>query len=96
MITIHAFPAERPPTDRAAAIASVPYDVISTNEAKELAEGNSQSFLHVIRPEIDLEPGINPYSDQVYEMARTNLDRFREEGLLLEDEQPGIYLYRLG
>ena len=96
MITIHAFSAERPPTDRAERIASVPYDVISTDEARVLADGNSESFLHVIRPEIDLENDIDPYSDQVYDMARSNLDRFRKEGLLEKDEQPGIYLYRLG
>ena len=96
MITIYPFAAERPPADHAYKIASVPYDVISTDEAKKLADGNSESFLHVIRPEIDLEPDTDPYSDQVYEMGKTNLDRFREQGLLVKDDEPGIYLYRLG
>ena len=50
MITIHAFAAERPPADHASRIASVPYDVISTDEARVLADGNVESFLHVIRP----------------------------------------------
>ena len=95
MIKIHAFAAERPPTDRASKIASVPYDVVSTEEARALAEGNPDSFLHVIRPEIDLEPGIDPYSAAVYEAGRDHLEEFRSRGLLVEDEQPGIYLYRL-
>ena len=96
MITIHAFAAERPPADHASRIASVPYDVISADEARVLAEGNVESFLHVIRPEIDLPTDTDPYSDEVYEMGRMNLDRFREQGLLAEDDRPGIYLYRLG
>ena len=96
MITIHAFPAERPPASEAEKIASVPYDVISTDEARTLAEGNPDSFLHVIRPEIDLGQDIDPYSDPVYQMGKRNLDRFRDQGLLIEDDRPGIYLYRLG
>ena len=95
MIRIHAFAAERPPADRASRIASVPYDVVSTKEAKALAEGNPDSFIHVIRPEVDLEEGIDPYSEAVYEAGRAHLDEFRSRGLLIEDDQPGIYLYRL-
>jgi len=95
MIRIHPFKAEIPPTSDAGDLASVPYDVVSTSEARELAEGNPRSFLHVVRPEIELAPDADPYSDAVYGLARTNLDRFRSEGLLVEDAEPGIYLYRL-
>ncbi|MAJ46898.1 MAG: hypothetical protein CBC35_06455 [Planctomycetes bacterium TMED75] len=95
MIRIHAFAAERPPADQASRIASVPYDVISTREAKVLTGGNPDSFLHVIRPEVDLDEGIDPYSEAVYEAGRSKLDEFRSRGLLVEDDQPGIYLYRL-
>lgn len=95
MIRIHPFRAELPPSDQAARVASVPYDVVSTEEARGLAEGNEASFLHVVRPEIDLDPGVDPYGDAVYDRARTNLEDFRERGLLTADEEPGLYLYRL-
>lgn len=95
MIRIHPFAAERPPADKASSVASVPYDVVSTAEARTKAEGNEESFLHVVRPEIDLPNDVDPYSDAVYDRARANLERFRQEGLLQSDDQPGIYLYRL-
>ena len=95
MIRIHAFAAERPPAEMAAAVASVPYDVVSTAEAREKARGNEASFLHVVRPEIDLPNDTDPYSDAVYDRARANLEQFRNEGLLHADDHPGIYLYRL-
>ncbi len=95
MIKIHPFEAERPPRELSGSVASVPYDVISTNEARTLAEGNEHSFLHVVRPEIDLPVETGAYEDAVYAMARTNLDRFRESGVIARDLEPGIYLYRL-
>ena len=95
MIRIYPFQAEIPPTDDARDVASVPYDVVSTPEARALAEGNPKSFLHVVRPEIELDPDTDPYSDQVYALAHANLDRFRADGLLTEDATPGIYLYKL-
>lgn len=95
MIRIHPFAAERPPADKAARVASVPYDVVSTAEARTQAKGNPDSFLHVVRPEIDLSNDADPYSDAVYDRARENLERFRQEGLLRTEEEPGIYLYRL-
>ena len=95
MIKIHPFEAERPPAPLSGSVASVPYDVISTNEARALAAGNEHSFLHVVRPEIDLPVDTGPYSDAVYAMARTNLDRFRDSGVIVKDLEPGIYLYRL-
>jgi uncharacterized protein (DUF1015 family) len=95
MIKIHPFEAERPLHQLSEAVASVPYDVVSTDEARALALGNEHSFLHVVRPEIDLPADTGPYSDAVYAMARTNLDRLRDSGVIVKDLDPGIYLYRL-
>jgi uncharacterized protein (DUF1015 family) len=66
MARIRPFRALRPPTGRAAEVAAVPYDVVNSAEAAELARGNPWSFLHVSRPEIDLPPGTDLYSDEVY------------------------------
>jgi uncharacterized protein (DUF1015 family) len=95
MIHIHPFPAEIPGEEKAPRVASVPYDVVSTAEARLLAEGNEDSFLHVVRPEIGLGPDADPYGDAVYELARTNLESFRSRGLLDADRDSSIYLYRL-
>ena len=75
-------------------MASVPYDVVSTAEARALAEGNPTSFLHVLRPEIALLPGTNPYDDSVYDQARANLQRLLDEGTLVRDAKPRMFLYR--
>ena len=74
MAFIQPFRALRPTAETAAAVSSVPYDVVSTDEARELAAGNPLSFLHVTRSEIDLPADIDPYSPQVYEKARENFD----------------------
>ena len=95
MASIHPFRALRPAPDAAAAVSSVPYDVVSTEEARRLAAGNPLSFLHVTRSEIDLPPGADPYSPQVYAMARENLTALRERAPLVIDEIPSLYLYRL-
>jgi uncharacterized protein (DUF1015 family) len=95
MSRIRPFRALRPPVDRAAAVAAVPYDVVDTAEAAALAEGNPLSFLHVSRPEIDLPPGTDLHSDEVYAKARENLDRLVETCPLVTDEIPSLYLYRL-
>ena len=72
MATIYPFRALRPKPDFAARIAAVPYDVVNTDEARALAAGNPLSFLHVSRAEIDLDPGVDPYSDAVYQRAAAN------------------------
>jgi uncharacterized protein (DUF1015 family) len=95
MASIHPFRALRPVADTAPAVSSVPYDVVSTDEARQLAAGNSLSFLHVTRSEIDLPPGADPYSPRVYEKARDNLTALRERAPLVLDETPALYLYRL-
>lgn len=95
MAVIRPFRALRPPTDKALEVASVPYDVVNTEEARAMAAGNPLSFLHVSRPEIDLPEGTDIYSDAVYEKAAENFRRMKEEGTLEEESAPSIYLYRL-
>jgi len=95
MASIRPFRAVRPARDAAPAVSSVPYDVVSTEEARQLASGNPLSFLHVTRSEIDLPPGTDPYSSEVYARARTNLASLRAQAPLVEEEQPALYFYRL-
>jgi uncharacterized protein (DUF1015 family) len=92
---IHPFRALRPTPERVAEVASPPYDVISTEEARELASGNPLSFLHVSRPEIDLPQGTDIYSDAVYRKAAENFEQLKEACPLREEETPSLYLYRL-
>jgi uncharacterized protein (DUF1015 family) len=94
MAKIQPFPSGRPPVSLAARVASVPYDVVDTAEARALADGNPRSFLHVCRPEIDLPPGTDLYADAVYAKGRENLDRFYAEGTLLEDRERRLFVYR--
>jgi uncharacterized protein (DUF1015 family) len=94
MAKLFPFRALRPTPDAAASIAAVPYDVVNTEEARALAVGNANSFLHVSRAEIDLPPGADPYADAVYERAAQNFSALRERALVLEDE-PSVYFYRL-
>ncbi len=94
MAELRAFRALRPRSDMAARVASVPYDVVDTAEARELAEGNRYSFLHVVRPEIDLPEETGIHDDAVYEQAPRSLARLIEEGALFRDDEPALYLYR--
>src|SRR5258705_12609112 len=95
MAVIRPFRALRPARDNAAAVSSVPYDVVSTDEARQLAAANPLSFLHVTRAEIDLPAGTDPYAPQVYEKARENLASLRANAPLLVESEPCLYLYRL-
>jgi uncharacterized protein (DUF1015 family) len=90
---VKAFKAWRPVADKAAKVASVPYDVVDTRQAAALAAGNPDSFLHVVRAEIDLPAGTNPYSDEVYARAKANLQRLKDDGILQRETTPSIYLY---
>jgi uncharacterized protein (DUF1015 family) len=92
---IHPFRALRPPAERVTEVASPPYDVVNTEEARELAEGKPLSFLHVSRPEIDLPAGTDLYSDAVYGKAAENFERLTRECPLETEENPSLYLYRL-
>ena len=95
MASLHPFRALRPAPPAAASVSSVPYDVVSTDEARQLAAGNPLSFLHVTRSEIDLPPGTDPYASRVYEQARENLAALRTKAPLVVDDSPSLYFYRL-
>ncbi|HKU78172.1 MAG TPA: DUF1015 family protein [Pyrinomonadaceae bacterium] len=95
MAVIRPFRALRPQVDRAEAVASVPYDVVNTDEARALAQGNPLSFLHVSRPEIDLPPGTDIHSDAVYRKAVENFEKLIAECPMETESEPSLYLYRL-
>jgi uncharacterized protein (DUF1015 family) len=95
MASIHPFRALRPVPEQAPAVSSVPYDVVNTEEARQLAAGSPLSFLHVTRSEIDLPPGTDPYSAAVYAKARENFQALRARAPLVVDETPSLYFYRL-
>ncbi len=95
MVRVRPFPVIRPLPNLASRVAAVPYDVVDTEEARHLAEGNPWSFLHVSRADIDLVPHTDPYADAVYARARENLQRLLEQGVLLRDPTPRMYVYRL-
>ncbi len=94
MPRVKSFRAVRPIAEKAASVASVPYDVVNRDEAAALAEGNPDSFLHVVRPDIDLPPETDPYADEIYAKAAENLNRLMADGVLQQDDQDGIFLYR--
>jgi uncharacterized protein (DUF1015 family) len=95
MITIRPFRALRPVLEKASDIASPPYDVLDSVEAREKAGGNPVSFLHVIKPEIDLPPDIDLHDEKVYQKGAENLRELVDKGLLIQDENPGFYIYRM-
>src|SRR5499426_3364675 len=92
---IKPFRALRPAAGRAAEILAPPYDVPSSAEARERAKGKPLSFLHVSKPEIDLDPAIDPYDKAVYAKAAENFGRMIKEGLLIREAKPCLYVYRL-
>src|SRR6266478_7252149 len=94
MATLYPFRALRPTPAAAVKVAAVPYDVVTTDEARALAEGNPLSFLRVSRAELELPADADPYSDAVYRRAAQNFTRLKEAALVLEDEA-SLYLYRL-
>ncbi|HEX9579390.1 MAG TPA: DUF1015 domain-containing protein, partial [Myxococcales bacterium] len=93
MATLLPFRALRPPAGRALAVAAPPYDVINTDEARALARGNPDSFLHVSRPEIDLAPGTDEHAEEVYTQGARALADLRRRGVLLQDATPHFYVY---
>ena len=95
MATVRPFRALRPAPEKAARVSAVPYDVVSTEEARRLAAGNPLSFLHVSRAEIDLTDGTDPYSDAVYAKARENFEKLKREAPLSSEEALSLYVYRL-
>ena len=94
MTLISPFRALRPAPGRAAEILAPPYDVLSSAEARERAKGKPWSFLHISKPEIDLDPAIDPYDRAVYAKAAENIDRMIAAGVLIRDAKPCYYVYR--
>ena len=94
MATVLPFRGMRPLPALAANVAAPPYDVVSSDEARALAHGNSLSFLHISKPEIDCDPAVDVYSDAVYDTGRANMARFISDGILSLDGSPCFYLYR--
>jgi uncharacterized protein (DUF1015 family) len=95
MAVIRPFKALRPTKEKSQLVASVPYDVVSREEAAKYSEGNPLSYLHITRSEIDLPEVKDVYSKEVYQKAKENLDRITKEAPLKMDDKPGFYLYRL-
>ncbi|HEK9100093.1 DUF1015 domain-containing protein [Bacillus cereus] len=95
MATIRPFRAIRPVSDKAAQVAALPYDVLNSEEAREVVKGNPYSFLHIDKAEIDLDPAVSPYDNSVYEKASENLQRLMKEEVLIQDEEPCLYIYQL-
>jgi uncharacterized protein (DUF1015 family) len=95
MAVIKPFNALRPSKESAHLVASVPYDVVNREEAKEKAENNSLSFLRISRAEIELPQNVNPYSKEVYAKAKENLEKIKKEAPLFAEKNHSFYLYRL-
>ena len=95
MSLIKPFRGLRPVPEHAADVAAPPYDVLNTAEARVRAAGKPWSFLHISKPEIDLPEGTDPYAPEVYAKGAENLQKEIEAGILMRDEQPRYYVYRL-
>lgn len=95
MAIIRPFQAVRPHEDLADRVAALPYDVMNSDEAREMVKDNPYSFLHVDKAEIDLDPSIDHYDQRVYDKARETLMRFIEEKTLVREDKKGLYIYTL-
>ncbi len=94
MAIVRAFKAVRPTPSLAEAVAALPYDVMSSDEARRMVEGNPHSFLHVDKAEIDLDKSIDLYDTRVYEKARDNLNQMISDGVFIQDTKPCLYIYK--
>lgn len=95
MIDFRPFPAFRPTSDAVAKVAALPYDVMNSDEAREMVKGNPLSFLHVDKAEIDLPSDLPHYDSRVYQKAKENLENMISTGVYIQDEQPSYYIYEL-
>ena len=93
MATFKAFKAIRPREDLADKVAALPYDVMNSEEAREMVRGNPYSFLHIDKAEIDLPAETDLYSEEVYQKAKSNLEKMISEGIFIEDKQAHFYIY---
>ncbi len=94
MAVVRAFQAIRPAPQLAGAVAALPYDVMSSEEARQMVVGNPHSFLHVDKAEIDLDPAIDLYDTRVYEKARDNLNQMIADGVFIQDDTACLYIYK--
>ena len=93
MAKIKPFRGVRPPQDLVTKVASRPYDVLNSEEARKEAEGNEKSLYHIIKPEIDFEPGTDEHDPKVYDKAVENFNAFQKNGWLVQDEKEHYYIY---
>lgn len=94
MAVFKPFKAVRPVPEKAEAVAALPYDVMNSEEAREMVKGNPYSFLHIDKAEVDLDKSVDLYDEKVYLKARENLDKLVTEGTCKMDDTPCIYIYR--
>ncbi|MBN2857863.1 MAG: DUF1015 domain-containing protein [Candidatus Delongbacteria bacterium] len=94
MAVLRKFKAVRPKNGLEEKIASFPYDVINSDEAREIAKGNEYSFLHINKPEIDLPPETDHYAEEVYQKAKENYGSFLKNGWFIQEEKERLYIYR--
>ncbi|MBQ3523489.1 MAG: DUF1015 domain-containing protein [Clostridia bacterium] len=94
MAVLKPFKAVRPKDEYASQVGALPYDVMNSEEAREMVKDKPYSFLHVDKAEVDLPQGIDIYSAEVYEKAKENLDALSENGICKQDEKPMLYIYR--
>jgi uncharacterized protein (DUF1015 family) len=94
MAVVRPFRGLRPRAELACRVAAPPYDVLDSDEAREMVQGNPLSILHVTKPEVDLDRSIDLYDDRVYEKGRQNLQELRSRGVLQPDTQQLFYFYR--
>lgn len=94
MITIKPFKGYRPKKEFYKDVVSQPYDVLTREEYREIAEKNPKSYIHIVRPEVDCPPDASMYSEDVYNKGKENLNLFIEKGYLVEDEKPSFYIYK--
>ena len=93
MAVIKPFKGFRPPVDKVKDVASRPYDVLNSAEARIEVEGNPHSFLHVVKPEVDLDVNVDLHSREVYDKAKDNLDQLIEDGFFVQDSKALLYVY---
>ena len=94
MAILKPFKAIRPTPELADKVAALPYDVMNSDEARELVKGNPYSFLHVDKAEIDLDPGIDVYDQRVYKKVKDNLKKMIDEGIFIRDNNNSFYIYK--
>ena len=93
MAKVKPFKGVRPPKEMVEEVVSRPYDVLNSEEARKEAEGNLKSLYHIIKPEIDFEPGTDEHDPKVYDKAAQNFAKFQKEGWLVQDPEEKYYIY---